>query len=248
MWVVAVTLLGPDAARATFHVWAVSELYSSADGSVQFVKLTNNSTFTTENLLGGHVITCTGPAGASNTFTFPANLPAVSTSNKSFLIGTSNLTTLPGGLTPDYLFTNRSPFLFMVKGVTNTVGIIGSVEPPAVYTNLPLDGVLSLGGGLGGNLTVMATNAPMNFSGQANSIVPVKIGSTRLAGTNFVMTFRTATGVNGSAGPVYTVEYKNLLTDATWTALTTVPGDGATHSVTNVTTAATRRFFHLNAP
>jgi len=170
LWIGAVTLLASDAARASFHVWAVSELYSSADGSVQFVKLTNNSSFTTEYFLGGQVIVCTGPSGQTNTFGFPTNLPAVNTSNKAFLIGTSNLTTLPGGLTPDYLFTNRTPFLFLVKGVTNTVGIVSSIEPPAVYTNLPTDGVLSLGGGFGGNLAVLATNAPRNFNGQANSL------------------------------------------------------------------------------
>ena len=77
-------------AHATFHVWAVTELYSSADGSVQFVKLTNNSIFSTEYFLAGHVITCTGPTGLTNAFTFPTNLPAVSTVNKTFVIGTSN--------------------------------------------------------------------------------------------------------------------------------------------------------------
>jgi hypothetical protein len=183
----------------------------------------------------------------TNAFTFPTNLPAVSTSNKAFLIGTSNLTTLPGGVTPDYIFTNQSPFLFLVKGVTNTVGIIGSAEPPAVYTNLPVDGVLSLMG-FGGNLVVLATNAPRNFNGQANSFVPVRFNPPHLAGTNFVMTFRTATGVNGAAGPTYTVEYKNFLTDANWTPLTTVPGDGATHSVSNATASSSQRLFRLNVP
>src|SRR5229473_1851931 len=57
VWVGAAILFGLNVARASFHVWAVTELYSSADGSVQFIKLTNNSTFTTEYFLGGLVIT-----------------------------------------------------------------------------------------------------------------------------------------------------------------------------------------------
>ena len=49
VWVGAATLFGVNVARASFHVWAVTELYSSADGSVQFIKLTNNSSiFTTD--------------------------------------------------------------------------------------------------------------------------------------------------------------------------------------------------------
>jgi len=245
-WVAAAILFGLNAAHASFHVWAVTELYSSADGTVQFVKLTNNSTFSTEYFLGGHVIICTGPPGVTNTFTFPTNLPAVSTVNKTFLIGTSNLGTVPGGVIPDYVFTNQSPFLFLNTGVTNTVGIIGSVETPAVYSNLPTDGVSSLAG-LGSSL-VVATNSPKNFGGQANTIVPVKFDSSQSAGANFVMSFRTATGVNGAAGPAYAVEYKNLLTDVSWTPLTTVPGDGMTHSVSNATGSATERFFRLSVP
>jgi len=246
VWVGAAILFGLNVARASFHVWAVMELYSSADGSVQFIKLTNNSTFSTEYFLGGHVITCTGPPGTTNTFTFPTNLPAISTANKTFLIGTRSLATVPGGVTPDYVFTNQSPFLFLNSGVANKVGIVGSVETPAVYTTLPADGVSSLVG-LGSSL-VVATNSPKNFSGQANTIVPVRFDSSRLAGTNFVMTFRTATGVNGAAGPTYTVEYKDFLTNVSWTLLTTVPGDGATHSVSNATASAGQRIFRLNVP
>lgn len=246
VWVGAAILLGLNGARASFHVWAVIELYSSADGSVQFIKLTNNSSiFTTEYFLGGHVIVCTRP-GITNTFTFPTNLPAVSTANKTFLIGTTNLATLPGGVTPDYVFTNKTPFLLLNSGAANTVGIIGSVETPAVYTTLPADGVSSLTG-LGSSL-VAATNSPKNFNGQANSIVPVRFDSSHLAGTNFVMTFRTATGVNGTAGPTYTIEYKNSLTNVSWTPSTTVPGDGSTHSVSNATSSAAQRIFRLNVP
>jgi hypothetical protein len=246
VWIATAVLCGLNVARATFHVWAVTELYSSADGSVQFIKLTNNSIFTTEYFLGGHVITCTGPPGITNNFTFPTNLPAVSTLNKTFLIGTSNLANVPGGLTPDYVFTNKGPFLFLNSGVANTVGIVDSVETPAVYTNLPADGVSSLVG-LGSSL-VLATNSPKNFSGQANSIVPVRFDSPKLAGSNFVITFRTATGVNSTAGPTYTIEYKDSLTNVNWTPLTTVPGDGATHSVSNATASAAQRLFRLNVP
>ena len=99
-----------------------------------------------------------------------------------------------------------------------------------------------------GSSLVLATNSPMNFSGQTNSIVPVRFDSSKLADINFVMTFRTATGVNGAGGPTYTIEYKNSLADVSWTPLTTVPGDASTHSVSNATSSAAQRLFRLNVP
>ena len=236
-------LLSVATARATFHLWSVTELYSSADGSVQFVKLSTSASL--ENLLIGHVITCSGPAG-THSFTFPADLPSSATAGKTFLIGTTNLASVPGGVTPDYVFTNASPFLFLSGGGSYTVGITGSSEAPAVYTNLPSDGVSSLSGS-SSNL-VVTINAPKNFSGQSNSIVPVKFSSAAAIGTNFVMTFRTATGVNLSPGTNYTVEYRNVLTNTGWTTLTSVGGDGTTKSVSNALNSASQRFFRLNVP
>ena len=44
------------------------------------------------------------------------------------------------------------------------------------------------------------------------------------------------------------IEYKNLLTDVSWTPLTSAPGDGKTHSVTNATASAAQRIFRINVP
>ncbi len=232
-----------DSAHATFHLWSVTELYSSADGSVQFIEL--STTATLENALAGHVISCNGPQG-THTFTFPSNLSTTDTANKTFLIGTTNLAHIPGGVTPDYVFTNTTPFLFINGSSAITVGIVGSLEPPAVYTNLPTDGSLSLNGS-SSNLTA-AVNTPKNFNSQSNTIVPVKFSSDNVVGTNFVMTFPTAKGVNGSSGTNYNVDFKNSLSDATWTLLTTVIGDGTSKSVTNAISTALQRSYRLHAP
>jgi serralysin len=228
---------------AAFHLWAVSELYSSPDGSVQFIQLTNNSIL--EAQLGGHVITCAGPQG-TNVFTFPTNLPSTATANKSFLIGTPNLPGIPGGVVPDYVFTNSAPFLFRSGGSQIIVGIGGSFALPAAYTNLPSDGSSALVG-ISSNLST-AINSAKNFNGQSNSIVPVKFSSAKVVGTNFVVTFPTATGINGAAGTNYTVDFKNLLTDPAWTPVATVAGDGTTKSVTNVISGAPQRVYRLRAP
>jgi hypothetical protein len=245
IWVLTVCVppLTVNWAKAAFHLWAVTEVYSSADGSVQFVRLTNNSIATTEYFMTGHSISATGPGG-THTFVFPADLPHTTTANKNFLIGTSNLSSIPGGITPDYVLTNTTPFLFPGGG-TISVGIASSSETPASYTNLPTDGSSSLRG-LGSSL-VRTINSPQNFAGQSNSIVPVQILSTQRSGTNFVMSFRTATGVNGSAGPNYSVEFKHDLSDSSWSNLTTIPGNGSSQSVSNDLSSDDHRVFRLNA-
>jgi hypothetical protein len=228
---------------AAFHLWSVSEVYSSPDGSVQFIQLTNGANF--EAQLGGHVITCAGPEG-TNTFTFPTNLPSSTTLNKSFLIGTPNLSAIPGGVTPDYVFTNAVPFLFQSGSSQIILGIGGSFELPVAYTNLPSDGSSALAG-ISSNLSI-TVNSAKNFSGQSNTIVPVKFSSAKVVGTNFVVAFPTATGVNGTAGTNYTVDFKNLLTDPAWTPLETVTGDGTTKSVSNAISSAQQRVYRLRAP
>ncbi len=229
-----------NAAQAAFHLWSVTEVYSSADGSVQYVKLATGSDL--ENGVGGHAITCVGPAG-SHSFTFTNPLPSSATAGKTFLIGTPNLATVPGGVSPDYVFTNAVPFLFINGGGATSVGITGSFVTPASYTSLPTDGQTALTG-TGSSVT----NLPKNFSGQSNSIVPLKFSSALTINTNFVMTFRTATGVNGSAGPNYAIDYKDLPSAPNWTPLVTVPGNGTTKSVSNALSSASQRFFRLRSP
>jgi hypothetical protein len=236
-------LLSFGPAQAAFHLWGVSEVYSSPDGAVQFIELSTTSDF--ENQLGGHVISCTGPQGTHN-FTFTTNLATTATANKTILIGTANLAAVPGGVTPNYVLTNTVPFLFLNGNSQIKVGIGGSFELPAAYTNLPSDGDSSLVG-TSSNLSV-AVNSPKNFSDQSNTIVPVKFSSSKVIGTNFVMTFRTATGVNGGAGTNYHVDFKNLLTDPTWTPLATVTGNGTSKSVSNAISSAPQRVYRLHAP
>jgi len=242
-----VAALPLPSANAAFHLWTVTEVYSSPDGSVQFIKLATGTTG--EYQLNTHVITCTGPLG-THSYTFTADLPpSPGTAGHTFLIGTPSLASVPGGVTPDFVLTGPAPFLFLTPGITNTVGIQGSASPStqfAAYTNLPTDGLLSLQGSAS-NL-VPATNSPKNFANQSNSIVPVKFLSGQAVGTNFVLSFRTATGVDQSAGPNYAVEFKNLLTDTTWSNYTTIPGDGTTKSVSNALSSASQRFFRLNVP
>jgi hypothetical protein len=80
-------LFGASAAQATFHTFTIEQLYSNADGTVQYVVLHESQNEDGEYLLGGHALTVTGH-GFSRSFTFPADLPSASTAGKRVLLAT----------------------------------------------------------------------------------------------------------------------------------------------------------------
>lgn len=228
-------------ARASFHTWIIAEIYSSADGSVQFIELRENQNSGSQNSLNGRVITCTSSLG-THTYTFSGNAFSSATANKTFLIGTSNLVSTPGGVKPDYIFTNAVPFLFANNGTVNFAGV-DSVN----YTNLPADGR----GGMirsGASMVVVATNSPKNFNAVSNSIVPTKFVSVAPAGGDLVLVFVTATGTNGTTGPNYAVQANGDLTTTNWNTVSNVTGNGTLKSVAIPIVPGTNRFFRLRVP
>ena len=233
------TLLGINVASAAFHLWTITEVYSSADGTVQFIQLNANAA-NQEFMHFGASIHSTNSLG-TNSVSLITDLPGDSL-NHTMIIGTSNLLSIPGGLKPDYFIPNG----FILPPVAGGNAAVTYSASVFVITNLPTDGDLALLKS-GTNVTT-GTNLMVNFGFTTNTIVPVRFNSSQLLGPNLVMTFPTATGTNGSAGPLYTVEYKNLFTDSTWTSLTSVQGDGTIQSVSNATSSASQQFFRLNVP
>src|SRR3954471_23355958 len=77
-------------ARAAFHLWQVKEVFSTADGSVQFVEMFDS--FGGETLVNGFTLSASSD-GNVKTFTFPSN---ISGTPGSMLIATSGFGSLPG--------------------------------------------------------------------------------------------------------------------------------------------------------
>ena len=142
-----------QSASPAFHLWQLSEIYSNASGTVQYIEL---STFDGgQEFIGGHAISAS--QGASiNTFNFPADLPG-DTSDHMFLIGTQAFANL-GIVAPDYIVPDG--FLFLTNGSVNFAGV-----DSIAYSALPTDGVHALD--RSGNSVV---NAPTNFAGITGSI------------------------------------------------------------------------------
>ena len=132
----AIVLLAASA-RAGFHVWTVGEVYSSADGTVQFIELT--TAFGSQQFVAGQSINSVNSSG-THTFTFPFSLPSDS-ANRTCIIGTLNLVSFPGGVVPDFFIPNN--FIQPPIGGGNaTVTYLASGSSMVAYTNLPTDGDL----------------------------------------------------------------------------------------------------------
>jgi hypothetical protein len=170
-------LAGPGStAHAAFHLWQVKEVFSSADGSVQFVEMFDS--FGGEVFTNGLTLTANSD-GNIKTFTFPSNLTG--STPGSLLIATSGFGSLPGGVTPDFTFSqsttpisgsffnpNATNLSFTFSGSGDTMSFAGA--------SLPKDGVHSLtdAGAVGfppGTPNIgSGVNSPTNLLGSSGSV------------------------------------------------------------------------------
>ena len=168
---------GISTAYADFHKWEITELFSSADGSIQFIEM-----FTQAD---GQELLNTGPDIAQLSSTdgvttnsmasFPNDLPDDLTGDKFFLIATAGFAGLTGAVTPDYILPDG--FLFTGGG---TVVFADMFDPlnTVIHGALPIDGTLSLNIDANTGASNMVTNSPTNFAGasgpiDASAVVPV---------------------------------------------------------------------------
>jgi serralysin len=140
------------AANAAHHQWDFKEIFSNADGSVQFIEMIGGGN--NEQLLNGWTIT-----QGANTFTFVGNLPETSTLDRHVLVATSNFAALSGAVAPDYIL----PGAFLATG-GGTLVYAGGADTWS-YGSVPTDGVNALQ-----RDGSSATNSPTNFANQAGSV------------------------------------------------------------------------------
>jgi len=146
-------------ASAGHHNWDFTEIFSNADGSVQFIEMF--STGNNEAGVGPFTVT----AGA-NSFQFVTNLPSTATANTWLLIGTTAFASLSGAPTPDYVLPDN--FFSTAGGTLN----YASGTDVWNYGAVPTDGVSSLV--RDGSTPTNSPTAFPNVSGSvnANPVVP----------------------------------------------------------------------------
>ena len=157
IWVVL--LLVSTQGRSAFHLWDIAEIYSSADGSVQFIEL--SCPVDGQQFLINHDLVATSD-GNVVTFTFPSN-SGDPTQDKRLLLATANFAALPGAVTPDFILPDNffdptaTTIQFDFGPGQDIINLSGS--------DIPTDGISSINDSL-----VQAVNTPTNFAGDAGEI------------------------------------------------------------------------------
>lgn len=151
----AFALAVAQSALAGSHTWDISEVFSTPDGSIQFIELWEaNGTPGEINLAGLQVKS----QSTGNTFTFTSNLVPPS-SNKRLLLATASFAALPGAPTPNGIIV---PNFFNQNGDTITYHIYDSM----VFGPIPTDCINSLSD----PGAVVGPNSPTNYLGETGSV------------------------------------------------------------------------------
>jgi len=164
------SLAAAPAAWATFHTYQIDEIFSNADGTVQYVVLHEAAGANGQNFFAGHTLTGTS-GGVTQTYVFPTNLPGggmndgygmseAPTAFTHVLIATQGFATL-GIVKPDYVIPNG--FLPLANGTVNYAQV-----DQVSYTALPTDGVTAIQ-----RTGAMMPNVATNYAGAAASVSAV---------------------------------------------------------------------------
>jgi hypothetical protein len=156
-WLVAVSFaLVANAAWATFHTYQIQQIFSNADGSVQFIVLHEVIGFNGQEFLVGHSLFATPAMSMTQQFAFPRDLPSDNTAGTHVLIASQGFAAL-GIVTPDYVI----PDGFIPQSGTINYAQVDQVT----YSGLPADGVHAIDR-TGASILNLATN----FAGQSASV------------------------------------------------------------------------------
>jgi hypothetical protein len=165
---IAALIAASSPAQAAAHFWRVKEIFSNADGTIQFIELATCCMSTAERSLAGHIV-----RSSTNSFTIPSNVLG-STLDKHLLLGTAAYAALPGAPPPDHIIApTNGPSFFSVASDTITFSFYDMLIFSA--GQLPTDGVNSLNKDPE-DITdpkVVARNSPTNYAGVTGSVSAV---------------------------------------------------------------------------
>jgi len=164
-------VLAAPTAHATYHTFQIQEMYSNADGTVQYIVLHESLGMNGQSMLTNHTLTATQGMN-TQTYVFPNDLPGggcdyymcmlAPTANRDVLIATGGFAALHL-VTPDYIIPNG--FLPLSGGTVNYAQV-----DQVTYAALPTDGSNAI------NRTgAVIANVATNFSGQSASVNAVPV-------------------------------------------------------------------------
>jgi hypothetical protein len=151
-------------AQAAFHDFRIDQVFSSADGEVQYIVMRESMGNNGENLWVGQTLMARNAAGVPKQLQFASNLPSPATASRSVLIATAGFAAL-GILAPDYTIPPR--FIPIDGGTLNFAGV-DQINLPV----LPIDGATAINRN---GAPVPAT--PRNFANATGTMTPRAVTS-----------------------------------------------------------------------
>lgn len=161
-WILALCLALPSPAQARFHLWNVNEVFSNADGSVQFVEFVTTSGF--QDLLADHEAQFLQNGAVIANAPFLTDLFTTDTATHSLLMATPAFQAA-AGIEPDYTMPAQTIPVATCDGVRMSGAALTLLSFAA--GSIPLDGTHSLNRDIG-----VATATPTNFAGETGTLVP----------------------------------------------------------------------------
>jgi hypothetical protein len=163
---VAFLALAVTPAQASFTTWEVNEVFSNADGTIQFIEFFESNgqdgqrSFTGKDLKT--FVAGAAPNDFLNRYLFTADVSSSLTANKFALIATSGFASLPGAVPPDFVM----PDGFIDTSVVVKITLSTIDEFTFSQGAIPTNGFSSLNR----TGTPVSANSPTNFAGQTGNI------------------------------------------------------------------------------
>lgn len=146
--------------------------------------------------------------------------------------------TVVTGSTAGFTVSALSTLPLSYQWQRNGANLLGATTPALTLPNVQLTNA--------GSYRVIISNADTNVISAVAELRVVEVPDPNIVsitqnGANVTISFTTI------AGPTYTLEYKNRLSDANWTPAGSSPGTGSTVSITDPAATATTRFYRVRA-
>ena len=237
---VAATVFFAGRAEAAFHLWEIRQIYSNADGSVQYIKLFNPSGG--EEFVQGRTIHTYRDGGQDRkSYTFPSNLDTggESTAGRYMLLATGPIE----GVEPDFVIpANFIPVEFDETGTFDMEDMAwASPFNILTYDSIPVDGFRSLD--QHGDVVEPAT--VRNFANDTAELSPPagpgapEVLAVAFRNGAFEMSFFT------ESGHTYTVEFTDSLEVDDWEIRATFEGNGEIVDFTDDDPGVPQRFYRV---
>ncbi|MDG2336303.1 MAG: hypothetical protein P8Q97_19035 [Myxococcota bacterium] len=149
------TLFWSVGASGGIHTWDIVEVYSNADGTIQYIELLDVGTGGGEINIGNATISSSAQSHSI------ANGPVTAPTNgKFYLIATPDFAALPGAPTPDEILPPTAVPFFDISGDTVSVGLDN-----LTFGSVPTNGTDALT-----RAGSVVANSPTNYAGATGSV------------------------------------------------------------------------------